>query len=161
MATAKRVVLVGAVLYGSWLGMMSVHEAGHVLHARITGGKVSRVAIPLWGFSRTDVTPNPHPLFVAWGGPLWGCLLPTVILGATRVARMPDRRLPLFFAGFCLVANGAYLALGLPARAGDAGGTGCPSRTVNGGDDRPGFTSPSNQSDAGPPRGAAGAVYPA
>lgn len=121
MATAKRVVLVGAVLYGSWLGMMSVHEAGHVLHARITGGKVSRVAIPLWGFSRTDVTPNPHPLFVAWGGPLWGCLLPTVILGATRVARMPDRRLPLFFAGFCLVANGAYLALGLPARAGDAG----------------------------------------
>lgn len=121
LAAAKRIALCAAILYGAWLGMMTVHEGGHVLHAWTTGAQVSRVTIPLCGFSQTHLSHNPRLLLVAWGGPLWGCLIPAAILGGSRLARLPDRRLPLFFTGFCLIANGAYLALGLPIRAGDAG----------------------------------------
>lgn len=54
-------------VYGAWIAMLAVHEAGHVLHAWLSGGQVRRVVIPLVGFSETDVSPNPSPLFVAWG----------------------------------------------------------------------------------------------
>ena len=61
----------------SWLGMMLVHEAGHVLHAWVSGGTVTKVVLGPLVISRTDVNPNPHPLFEIWGGPVWGCLVPS------------------------------------------------------------------------------------
>jgi hypothetical protein len=108
------------IAYACWLGMMVVHESGHVLHACLSGGRVQRVILPLLGFSRTDVFPDPDPVFVTWGGPLWGCIWPLVICGSLIVAK---RRPPLtlqFFTGFCLIANGAYLGLGWCLHAGDA-----------------------------------------
>lgn len=104
----------------SWLMMMAVHEAGHVLHAVISGGRVDRVVLHPLAISRTDVEPNPHPHFVAWGGAVWGCLLPVAAwlgarFGAPRVAYLFR-----FFAGFCLMANGAYLGAGVVMPVGDA-----------------------------------------
>lgn len=108
-------------LYLCWLAMMAVHELGHVLHACISGGRVAAVYVPLLGFSRTELAENPHPQFVAWGGPLWGCLLPLAAYLLSRRLLLTARKLVCFFVGFCLAANGAYLAFGWIDRAGDAG----------------------------------------
>jgi hypothetical protein len=126
MKRVLRNVGVPLALYACWLGMMAVHEAGHVLHAWAGGGSVARVYLPPAGFSRTVLSANPRPLFVAWGGPAWGCVIPLILMLLTRLAarfmaRPPKRaRLAaMFFAGFCLVANGAYVGTGWTLRAGD------------------------------------------
>jgi hypothetical protein len=107
--------------YITWLGMMAVHEAGHVLHAWATGGRVVRVELPLAGFSRTDVSPNPNPAAVAWGGPVWGCLLPLAAWMACPRKLHRVKTTSQSFAGFCLIANGVYLGVGWIDRVGDAG----------------------------------------
>ena len=68
----------------SWLLMLVVHESGHVLQGWLSGAQLAAVHLPLFGFSRTDFAVNPHPLFVAWGGALWGCVLPLAILAVAR-----------------------------------------------------------------------------
>ena len=94
----------------SWLLMMAFHELGHVLQGWLTGAQLSSVSLPPFGFSRTDFAVNPHPLLVAWGGALWGCVLPLAILAAAHcLAAKRHVYLLAWFAGFCLVANGAYL----------------------------------------------------
>jgi hypothetical protein len=98
--------------------MMTFHEAGHVLHALTSGGRVSGVTIPLLGFSRTDFSDNPHPLWVAWGGPVWGCLLALALLLIACISRRFIAAFRLI-AGFCLIANGAYIGLGGFMTAGD------------------------------------------
>ncbi len=100
---------------------MATHETGHVLHAWLSGGHVERVAFPWLGFSRTDVSLNPHPLFVAWGGALWGTLIPLALLALATASGFRLRRWVQFFTGFCLIANGAYSAAGSVISAGDAG----------------------------------------
>jgi hypothetical protein len=112
-----RLILIG---YVCWLGMMAVHESGHVLHAWLSGGHVQRVMLPLAGFSRTDVDPNPSPTFVTWGGPIWGCVWPLLawlVIHLIHRRTWPSFR---FFVGFCLIANGAYLGAGWAAHSGDA-----------------------------------------
>lgn len=113
-------ILVG--IYPAWLAMMAVHEMGHVFHALISGGKVRRVSIPLWGFSFTELETNLHPRFVAWGGVIWGCLLPLVLLAALHVSHIKGavNRYVAFFVGFCFIANGAYLFSAIVDPVGDA-----------------------------------------
>src|SRR5215472_11635577 len=72
-------VLIASTLLFSWLAMQAVHELGHVLHAWASGGTVTKVLLVPLEISRTDVSPNPHPQFVAWGGPIWGALLPACV----------------------------------------------------------------------------------
>jgi hypothetical protein len=104
------------LLANCWLWMQGLHEFGHVVAAIASSGRVTKVVWHFAMISRTDVSPNPHPLFVCWAGPLLGCLLPLI---ASRALR---RSLPLaFFTGFSLVANGAYVAVGSFDRVGDAG----------------------------------------
>lgn len=104
----------------SWLAMMAVHELGHVLHALLSGGRVTKVVLHPLTISRTDVSPNPAPHFVGWGGAIWGCLLPIALDGLVRALRMPLSHVVSFFAGFCLIANGAYLGSGFWFPVGDA-----------------------------------------
>jgi hypothetical protein len=96
----------------SWLMTMVLHELGHVLHGWLSGAELVAVVLPPWSFSRTDFAANPHPQFVAWGGGLWGCLMPLAILAIFRIAAPRYSYLARWFAGFCLVVNGAYLAGG-------------------------------------------------
>ena len=119
--SSRSLLLVLAGLYPCWLGMMAVHEAGHVLHAWLSGATVSAVRVPLAGYSITELSTNPHPHFVAWGGPVWGSVLPALAWALLRTARWPGWRVAQFFAGFCLIANGVYLGVGWITRAGDAG----------------------------------------
>jgi hypothetical protein len=111
-------VLVATTLAASWLAMMVLHESGHVLHAFVSGGNVTRVVLHPLAFSRTDISPNPHPLFVAWGGAIWGAVIPLYMWLLSRRARLSF--LLRFFAGFCLTANGVYLAAGILLPVGDS-----------------------------------------
>lgn len=103
-------VLIVSALGFSWLGMMAVHEFGHVLHLWLSGGRVDYVFLHPLAISYTHPAENPHPLFVAWGGAVWGCALPWLLLAVVRRTAPSYAYLSSFFAAFCLVANGAYLA---------------------------------------------------
>jgi hypothetical protein len=101
--------------------MQAVHELGHVLGAWATGGRVARVVLHPLTISRTDLAENPHPLVVAWFGPLFGAAAPLVLWLLAASLRLPGTFVIRFFAGFCLVANGAYLGGGALVGIGDAG----------------------------------------
>ena len=119
-----QVLLVLSAIGFSWLAMQAVHEAGHLIHARLGGATVVRVVLHPLALSRTDLAANPHPLLVAWGGVVWGCLIPLALLALARAAAKPCTWLARFFAAFCLIANGAYLAGGSmfgPGGGDDAG----------------------------------------
>ena len=113
-------LLIFSTIALSWLGMMAVHELGHVVHLWITGGTVKYVVLHPLEFSYTAPGENPHPLAVAWGGALWGCVLPLAALALTRWLAPSQAYLARFFAGFSLIANGAYLAGDSFLRGGDA-----------------------------------------
>jgi hypothetical protein len=121
MSRLLRSWFVLVVVLGSWFAMQAVHEFGHLLHAWLSGGVVQRLVLHPLQFSRTDLAANPHPQFVAWGGAVWGCLLPLSALGMARCFRWSWWYAVAFLAGFCLVANGAYLGAGAFVGAGDAG----------------------------------------
>ena len=115
-----QVMLIGSLLGLCWLGMQAVHEAGHAAAAWLTGAQEVRVTLHPLTISRTDVRPNPRPLIVAWSGPVVGVLGP-VLLWLAGARFIPGIAYLLrFYAGFCLVANGAYLGAGLIAPVGDA-----------------------------------------
>jgi hypothetical protein len=98
----------------------ALHELGHILHAWVSGGTVAAVQVPLVGFSITRYSTNPHAHFVAWGGAVWGSLLPLLTWFALARRQWLWWHLVQFFAGFCLIANGVYLGVGWTQRAGDA-----------------------------------------
>jgi hypothetical protein len=121
MSRLEQAVMIVSACALSWLLMTGVHELGHVIGALLTGGRVERVVLHPLAISRTDVRPNPHPLFVAWSGPFVGVALPVAALGVCRRRNRIVRDLVRFFAGLCLIANGLYLGVGSFFRIGDAG----------------------------------------
>jgi hypothetical protein len=116
----RHVALWLGIAIASWLGMQIVHELGHVAGAWATGGRVVHVELEPWSISRTDVEPNPRPLLERWSGPVVGSVLP-VVAWLIAIAASPSWAYLLrFFAGFCLIANGAYLGVGAFWPVGDA-----------------------------------------
>jgi hypothetical protein len=113
-------LLIVSTVAFSWLAMMAVHESGHVLHAWLSGGRVERVVLHPLTISRTDVDPNPLPHFVAWGGAVWGCGAPLLAWAVMALRQWRVAYLFRFFAGFCLIANGAYLGAAVVRPVGDA-----------------------------------------
>ena len=120
-APVHRAILIASFLPLCWLGMMAVHELGHVIGASGTGGTVAKVVLHPFAISRTDVDPNPEPLLVAWLGALVGVLFPVIGWFILRSVTKKPWWLLRFFAGFCCVANGAYLGVGAFNGVGDAG----------------------------------------
>lgn len=104
-------VFVFVTVVASWLAMTALHEFGHGLNAWLSRGRVMHVELPPFGLGHTQVSPNPSPRFVAWGGALWGTFLGMSPLLFVRRAELA-KWLVRFFAGFCLIANGAYLGSG-------------------------------------------------
>ena len=121
MRRLPQIVLFVSMAGTCWLGMMIVHEFGHVMAAWLNGIRVTRVVLHPLAFSRTDLAVHPHPLSVIWAGALVGAMLPLVVWACAHWLKLPGRHGLRFFAGFCLIANGAYLAVGMFDRAGDAG----------------------------------------
>ncbi len=120
MSAKTRSLAILLALYPAWLAMMALHEGGHVPHAILSGGRVARVTIPLLGFSYTELSSNPWPGFVAWGGPVWGSLVPLLAWLFARRFLRPWAFAFQFFGGFCLIANGVYIAAAAPDAIGDA-----------------------------------------
>ncbi len=121
MKRMHQTVLIVSTLLASWLGMQAVHETGHVLGAWVSGGTVKQVVLSPWTISRTDLVANPAPLFVVWAGPVFGVLCPVGIWVVATRLRMSGAFALRFIAGFCLIANGAYIAVGSFDRVGDCG----------------------------------------
>ncbi len=122
-----------SILGSSWLLMMAVHELGHAAGAAVTGGRIERVVLHPLTISRTDVSPNPQPGIVVWSGPIVGCLIPLVVLFLVPRRLAAIKNTARFFTGFCLVANGAYIACGSFDRVGDCSEmarTGTPTWTM-------------------------------
>ena len=110
MKRTEQIIFIVTFLGSSWLAMQAVHELGHVLAAVATGGEVSKVVLHPLAISRTDLARNPHPLAVVWAGPLAGSVLPLLAFLIAHFARRRSACLFRFFAGFCLIANGVYIA---------------------------------------------------
>lgn len=120
-SSSARIVLASVTLLLSWLLMQAVHEFGHVCGALATGGTVRRVVLVPWELSRTDLQMNPQPLVVCWSGPILGVVLPIVVWLILYGRGASSAFWFRFFAGFCLIANGAYLGVGVWTHDGDAG----------------------------------------
>ena len=93
-----------------WFGMQAVHEFGHVLAAWGSGATVERVV--LLPISRTDTGNVEYPLFVYGAGAMFGTAFPVLLWLIVRLFQWRTAYLFRFFAGFCLVANGAYIGCG-------------------------------------------------
>jgi hypothetical protein len=105
----------------SWFAMMAVHEFGHVCGAVLTGGTIEQFVLHPLSISHTDVYPNPHPALVVWLGPVMGCVLPLAVFASLPRQQTVARNVARFFAEFCLIANGAYIAVGSFNQVGDCG----------------------------------------
>lgn len=121
MQRFHQLIFVASLLALCWFAMMAVHEFGHVVGAIATGGVVERVVLHPLTISRTDVSPNPNPSVVVWLGPILGCIIPGVLWWFIPRHYASARNIGAFFAGFCLVANGAYIFAGSFDRVGDSG----------------------------------------
>jgi len=87
--------------------MQVVHELGHVLAAWGSGAVVEQVV--LLPISRTDTVHVEYPLFVYGAGAAFGAVFPVLFWLLISGLRLKTAYLFRFFAGFCLVANGAYI----------------------------------------------------
>jgi len=87
--------------------MQAVHELGHILAAWSSGATVLRVV--LLPISWTNTSNVESPLFVYGAGAVVGTVLPLLLWGTVCYFRWKRAYLFRFFAGFCLVANGAYI----------------------------------------------------
>ena len=95
-------------LTACWFGMQAVHESGHVLATWISGANVERVVLlPL---SRTDTNNVQYPLFVHGAGAVFGSAFPLLLWFIVWMFHRRVAYLFRFFAGFCLIANGSYIA---------------------------------------------------
>lgn len=121
MKRMNQVILIASFLPFCWLAFMAFHELGHVMAAWMTGGTIGQVILHPLAISRTDVSPNPNPLVTVWAGPIVGILLPLLVWGVFWKFKIRGDYLARFFAGFCLIANGAYIGIGSFENIGDAG----------------------------------------
>jgi hypothetical protein len=119
--TGHQAILIVSTLLGSWLGMQAAHESGHVFAALLTGGEIASVVLHPLTISHTETIENPHPSVVVWAGPLVGVMLPLILWGVLAATGTPGAFVARFFAGFCLIANGAYIGVGSFRGAGDCG----------------------------------------
>jgi hypothetical protein len=121
MTRFHQALLIGSFVPLCWLGIMIVHELGHVLVILATDGVVEKVVLHPLTISRTDAGANPRPLAVVWAGPVCGVLLPLLACGFAGLVGFRWTYLLRSFAGFCLIANGCYIGAGSFGGIGDAG----------------------------------------
>ncbi len=121
MRRLPQLVLILTTLTNAWLLMQAVHELGHVVGGLLTGAVIKYVVLHPLEISRTDFGANPSPLVACWSGPFFGAILPVIAWMLARWQRPSSAYWLKFFAGFCLIANGAYLAVGVRDGVGDAG----------------------------------------
>ena len=118
MQRVHQILFAIILLATSWFAMLAIHEMGHILAGLVTGGSIKKIVLYPFTISSTEVSPNPNPGIVAWCGPLGGVTLPLLLIPCWRAGSLA-RQIAVFFAGFCLIANGAYLGFGWIDQVGD------------------------------------------
>jgi hypothetical protein len=121
MKRQPQLLFIAFTLGFSWLAMQVVHELGHVAAAWATGGRIAELRLHPLAISYTLLAENPRPGWVAWMGPIAGVALPLLAWITAAWTKIRGWQVARFFAGFCLLANGAYLAAGSFNGLGDAG----------------------------------------
>lgn len=101
----KAGIVLVALVAASWCVMVVTHELGHLIAGWAGGGTLQRADLAPWTLPYSVFDPDPRPLLTLWGGPVAGVLIPLLI------AAMVRRQWIWFIAWFCVLANGAYLAL--------------------------------------------------
>jgi len=103
---AGKILYFAVVLITAWCVMLLAHEAGHLLGGYLSGATLREFELRPWKLPYSLHNPNPHPLITLWAGPVLGVVGPLLVLAiwSTAVTRL--------IAGFCLLANGVYLAVG-------------------------------------------------
>lgn len=115
-----RLIFGATTLALSWLLMQAAHEAGHVVAGWMAGDRVEKVVLHPLAISRTDLTPGHRPLVTTAAGPAAGMTVPLMLWSVGAALHSPLRHWLRFFAGFCLIANGAYIGLAVVRPVGDA-----------------------------------------
>jgi hypothetical protein len=85
--------------------MTFTHEAGHIVGGWASGGKLQDAHLMPWELPHSHFDPDPHPLVTLWCGPILGVVVPLALAVAIR------RGWAWFVAHFCVISNGAYLAI--------------------------------------------------
>ena len=96
---------------------MAIHELGHILSAKLNKGTIEHVELRPWTISHTMISGSNNPVMDAWLGPITGITIP--VLAWIALHKTNFKTPLLFFAGFCLIANGIYLGLGWIGPHGD------------------------------------------
>jgi len=120
MRPMQRITYSLATVLLAWLLMQAVHEAGHMLAGLCVGDRIERVVLHPLAISRTDLSPGGNPLVTTAAGPIVGAFAPLLVWVGCSVCRWPARAWLRFFAGFCLISNGAYLGIAVVVPVGDA-----------------------------------------
>lgn len=91
--------------------MTFTHETGHIIGGWFGGATLTDFDVAPWHLPYSLHNPDPHPMLTLWAGPIFGVVVPYLIA-------LPFHRQWLrFIADFCLIANGAYLALAWLSKA--------------------------------------------
>lgn len=101
----RRILLFTVLLIASWVMMTLTHELGHIIGGWLGGATLTDHDLAPWHLPYSTHSPDPIPLLTLWAGPMLGVLVPVVFALAVR------RKWVWFIADFCVLANGAYLAL--------------------------------------------------
>ena len=102
---AQRTAIFATLLAVSWTVMTVCHEVGHLVGGWAGGATLIQADVVPWRLPYSLHQPDPFPLLTLWSGPLLGIAIPVAIAALIR------QDWAWFIADFCLVANGAYLAL--------------------------------------------------
>ncbi len=93
------------LLVVSWVVMTFTHEMGHIIGGACCGGVLQSAELRPWRLPYSFFEPDPFPLVTLWAGLLIGVLAPLA------VAMLVRRDWIWFIANFCVLANGAYIAV--------------------------------------------------
>lgn len=100
----RYLVFIG-LLVVSWCVMTFTHELGHIVAGWCSGGTLRDWDLVPWRLPYSIFNPDPRPLVTLWGGPILGVAVPLLVGVVVRRDAM------WLIANFCLLANGAYLAI--------------------------------------------------
>jgi len=78
---------------------------GHIIGGTCCGGTLTQFDLFPWHLPYSIFDPNPRPLVTLWCGRVLGVAVPVVLALEIR------REWSWFIAHFCVLANGAYIAV--------------------------------------------------
>lgn len=115
-----RVIYWTSLIAMVWWQMQTVHELGHILAALSLNEQIAEINLHPLQLSHTLLESHHYSTIFLWSGPLFGVLLPFALWQLSCFYKRDWSHVLRFYAGFCLIANGAYLGSAAISAVGDA-----------------------------------------